>query len=90
MLCKTFKSRLFNKTITAEGTDYWYFLYAEVLFRLKELEDLKCPCGFCFSEKIKLNHLLDLMIKDNHIPENPKPSNFTGKGNCGRRLGPVA
>lgn len=89
MLCKTFKSRLFNKTITCGSTDYWYFLYAEVLFRLKALEDLKCPCGFCFQEKIKLNHIIDSMINDGHIKENQKPNNFTHVGDCGRRLGPV-
>lgn len=87
---KVFKSILFNRQIQPDNFDYWKILYAEVLSRLKVLNDLKCPCTFCFREKVHLNNLIDLMIKDGHIPENPKPANFNGTGDCGRRLGPAA
>jgi len=30
------------------------------------------------------------MEEEGHISPNPKANKFTGKGNCGRRLGPVA
>jgi hypothetical protein len=87
---KVFKSRLFKKKIKPEDLDYWYFLYAEVLYRLKQLNDLKCPCSFCFSEKLQLEHLIQKMEGNHHIPPNPKANRFIGKGDCGRKLGPVA
>jgi hypothetical protein len=87
---KEFKSRLFKKIIRAEDLDYWPFLYAESLYRLKKLEDLKCPCSFCFAEKLRLEHLIQQMEEENHIPPSPKANKFTGEGDCGRRLGPVA
>ncbi|MFC2119821.1 hypothetical protein ACFLQ4_01995 [Bacteroidota bacterium] len=90
MYRKDFKSRLFKKKIKADDKDYWFFLYAEVLYRLNQLDDLKCPCGHCFSEKLHLEHLIKQMEEDHHIQSNPKASKLTGKGDCGRRLGPVA
>jgi hypothetical protein len=48
------------------------------------LEELNCPCGICFNDKQHFNFVIKEMIKDNHIKENPKPINFTGKGDCGR------
>ncbi|MFC2094546.1 hypothetical protein ACFLSH_02845 [Bacteroidota bacterium] len=87
---KEFKSRLFKKKIKADDKDYWFFLFAEVQYRLKQLDDLKCPCGHCFSEKLSLEQILIKLEKDQHIPSNPKANKFTGKGDCGRRLGPVA
>jgi hypothetical protein len=87
---KEFNSRLFRKKIKVDDIDYWFFLYAEALFRLKQSDDLKCTCSFCFSEKLKLKHLIHQIEEDEHIPPNPKANKFTGKGNCGRRLGPVA
>jgi hypothetical protein len=82
---KTFKSRLFQRTIKPDNLDYWMYLYAEALYRLKQLEDLNCPCGSCFGDKIKTKHLLEKMENDEHIPQNKRPINFTGKGDCGRR-----
>ena len=87
---KEFKSRLFKKTIKIDDLDYWSYLYAESLYRLKQLEDLKCSCGFCFAEKVRLEHLIQQMEEENHIPTNPKANKLTGRGDCGRRLGPVA
>ena len=87
---KTFHSRLFKKKIQANEKDYWFFLHAEVLYRLKQLNDLKCSCSFCFSEKLSLEHLIRHIEEEGHIPPNPKANKLTGKGDCGRRLGPVA
>jgi hypothetical protein len=87
---KAFKSKLFNKKIETDNVNYWEFLYAEILFRLKMLNDLNCNCSFCFREKVNLKNTLERMEKDNHIKDNPKPNNFTGYGDCGRKLGPVA
>jgi hypothetical protein len=87
---KSFHSRLFKKKIQKDDTDYWFFLQGEVLYRLKQLSDLKCPCSFCFSEKLRLEHLIQKMEEAGYIVENPKANKFTGKGDCGRRLYPVA
>jgi len=87
---KEFKSRLFKKIIKIDDLDYWSYLYAESLYRLKQLDDLKCTCGFCFSEKVRLEHLIQQMEEENHIAANPKANKLSGKGDCGRRLGPVA
>ena len=87
---KQFKSRLFKKIIKIDDLDYWLYLYAESFYRLKQLTDLKCPCGFCFSEKIRLEHLIRQMEEENHIVANPKANKLSGRGDCGRRLGPVA
>jgi len=87
---KEFKSRLFKKKIKPIETDYWFFLYAEALYRLKQIEDLKCTCCYCFTEKLKLEHLIRHIEEDGHIPPNPKANPIIGKGDCGRRLGPVA
>jgi hypothetical protein len=87
---KDFKSRLLKRKIKKEEMDYWSFLYAESLYRLKELDDLKCPCDFCWTERVRLEHLIHQMEEENHIPSNPKANKLSGKGDCGRRLGPVA
>ena len=87
---KQFKSRLFKKTIKPDDLDYWFYLYAESLYRLKQLADLKCSCGFCFAEKVRLEHLIQKMEEENHIQANPKANKLSGRGDCGRRLEPVA
>lgn len=87
---KQFKSRLFKKIIKIDDLDYWSYLYAESLYRLKQLDDFKCPCGFCFSEKVRLEYLIRQMEEENHIPANLKANKLSGRGDCGRRLGPVA
>lgn len=87
---KNFKSLLFSKKIKSDDLDYWYFLYADALYRLKLNTELNCPCSNCWVEKTKLNHLLDQIEEEGHIPPIPKKNKMTGKGDCGRRLGPVA
>jgi len=87
---KLFKSRLFKKTIKIDDLDYWSYLYAESLYRIRQLDDLKCPCGYCFGEKVRIEHLIQKMEEENHIPPNPKANKLSGRGDCGRRLGPVA
>ncbi len=87
---KTFISRLFRRTIKPDNLDYWMYLYAEALYRIKQLEDLKCNCDSCFGDMVNTKHLLKQMETDGHIPENKRPTNFTGIGDCGRRLPPRA
>ena len=87
---KDFKSRLFRKTIKSDDLDFWFYLYAESLYRLKLNTALNCPCSECCVEKTKLNHLLDQIEEAGHISSIKRKSKITGKGYCGRRLGPVA
>jgi len=87
---KNFKSRLFRKNIKSDDLDYLYYLYADALYRLKRNTELNCPCSDCWVEKTKLNHLLDQIEEEGHIPPIPKKNKMTGNGDCGRRLGPVA
>lgn len=87
---KSFKSRLFNKTISDDDDSYWQILYAEVLFRLQELKDINCKCGFCLADTRHLNYLMNQMVRDNHFSENKKPTNFAKIEDCGRKLNPIA
>ena len=87
---KPFKSRLFKKTIKADDMDYWFYLYAESLYRLKLNTELNCPCSHCWVERTKLSHILDQIEEEGHIPKIQRKSKITGNGDCGRRLGPVA
>ena len=87
---KDFKSRLFRKSIKADDLDYWNFLFAEALYRLKLNTELNCPCSECWVENTKLNHLLDQIEEEGHISSIKRKSKMTGKGDCGKRLGPVA
>lgn len=87
---KDFKSRLFKKNIKSEDLDFWFYLYSETLYRLKLNIELNCPCSECWVEKTKLNHLLDQIEEEGHIPPIKRKCKMTGKGDCGRTLGPVA
>jgi hypothetical protein len=87
---KTFKSILFKRTIQPDNLDYWFYLYADVLFRLKLSEELNCTCSYCWVERTKLNHLLFQIEEEGHIPPIQRANKISGKGDCGRRLGPIA
>ncbi len=87
---KDFKSRLFKKNIKADDLDYYFYLYAESLYRLKINLELSCSCTACCVEKTKLNHLLDQIEEEGHIPPIRRKNKWTGKGDCGRTLDPVA
>jgi hypothetical protein len=89
---KTFYSRLFSRKIKPDNSsgccalDYWRYLYAEALYRVKQLEDLKCPCVNCFGDLMKTKHLLKQMENEGHIQPNKRTTNFTGAGYCEIRL----
>ena len=83
---KTFKSRLFSKIINPDNPDYWIILYAEILHRLRLLEDQFCDCHFCKDEAAHLNQIIKQMGKDGHITPNPRPRNFANKGYCKKSL----
>ena len=69
---KDFKSRLFKKNIKSNGLNYWFYLYAESLYRLKLNTELNCTCSYCFSEKLKMINLLSQIEEEGHIPPIPK------------------
>jgi hypothetical protein len=87
---KEFKSVLFSKKIKTDNLAYWFYLYADLLYRLKKLTDLNCTCSFCFKDKVHSESLLDKMTTEGHIKKHPKSYPITGKGECGRNLGPAA
>jgi len=45
-----FYSRLFQRYIEPNEMYYWNFVYAELLFRIAELEEAKCSCITCQTE----------------------------------------
>ena len=65
---KDFKSKLFKKTVKVDDIDYWFYLYAETLYRLKLNSELNCPCSECWVEKTRYNHILDQLEEEGHIP----------------------
>ena len=87
---KTFYSRIFKKKINPDNIEYWNFLLAEILYRLKSVEKLNCPCGSCFSDKIKLENLIDKLINDGHVDKFKVPTSFTKEGDCGRKINPIS
>lgn len=42
-----FRSKLFRKEIHENDPEYWIKVYAELLFRIDELEEQKCNCFKC-------------------------------------------
>ena len=61
---KTFKSKLFKKTIKFDDMDYYFYLYADALYRLKLNLELNCPCSECWVERTRYNHILDQIEKE--------------------------
>lgn len=86
MESKEFKSRLFKRKIESDNPDYWNILYAEILFRLREIDDLYCFCEHCQLNTDNLNRIIKALEKDGHIEENHKPRNFAGQGFCSKKL----
>lgn len=59
---KKFRSQLFRKEIQDNDPEYWIKVYAELLFRIEEMEKQECNCFKCqtdlknyreFFEKLK-------------------------------------
>ena len=44
---KNFRSQLFRKEIHQNDPEYWIKVYAELLFRINELEEQQCNCFKC-------------------------------------------
>lgn len=83
---KTFYSKLFKRNINQEEADFWQFLYAELLHRLREIDDLYCFCEHCQENTDNLNRIIKDMEKAGVIEENRKPRNFAGKGYCKKKM----
>ena len=86
MEAKTFHSRLFKKKINPDNPDYWTFLYAELLFRIRQIYDLNCVRHFCGPEINRLNSVIKEMGKNKLIEENQKPSKLANRGYCSKKL----
>ena len=44
---KNFRSQLFRKEILENDPEYWIKVYAELLFRISEMEEQNCNCFKC-------------------------------------------
>ena len=84
MEIKPFKSRLFNRVVKPNDPSFWAYLYAEILFRLKELDDRKCPCKKCYMDKHNLEWRISEMENDGKIEKNFRPPDDNTVGYCGR------
>lgn len=47
---KNFRSQLFRNEIRESDPEYWIKVYAELLFRIDELEEHNCKCFKCQSD----------------------------------------
>ena len=44
---KNFRSQLFRKNILENDPEYWIKVYAELLFRIEDMEKQNCNCFKC-------------------------------------------
>jgi len=84
MEMKRFKSQLFKQIIKTDNPSFWPYLYAEILFRLKVLEDRKCPCKKCYMDKHDLEWRISEMENEGNIEKNFRPPDDKAVGYCGR------
>ena len=84
MEIKPFKSQLFKQIIKPDNPTYWSYLFAEILFRLKQLDDHKCPCKKCYMDKHNLEWRISEMENDGKIEKNFRPPDDNSVGYCGR------
>jgi hypothetical protein len=68
MARKRFHSRLFQRYIESNELYYWKFVYAELLYRIAELEEVKCSCLTCQTELKNYRAYLDKL--KNKTPAN--------------------
>jgi hypothetical protein len=68
MANKRFYSGLFQRYIEPNEMYYWKFVYAELLFRIAELEEVNCSCLTCQTELINYRAYLD-KLKNNTLAD---------------------
>ncbi len=84
MDAKHFQSRLFKRTIKKDSPFYWQYLYAEILFRLKELAERQCPCKQCYMDKHNFEWRLSEIENEGRIEKLFRPEEPGAVGYCGR------
>ncbi len=84
MEMKPFKSQLFKRIIKPDNPSFWPYLYAEILYRLKVLEDRKCPCNKCYMDKHNLEYRITEMENDGKVEKNFRPPDDKAVGYFGR------
>jgi len=65
---KAFYSQLFRRDISVNDKDYWSVVYAETLYRIKELEVKNCSCMDCNQDLDKLNNYLNVLRTHSQTP----------------------
>ena len=68
MVKKAFHSQLFRRKIEVSEPDYWAIVYAETLYRIKDLEIQNCSCMKCNQDLDKLNDFLTRLRSHSPIP----------------------
>jgi hypothetical protein len=61
-------------------------LYVDLLFRIRQIDDLYCFCDHCQLNTDNINRIIKDMVKAGHIEENNKPRNFAGRGYCKKKM----
>ena len=84
MEIKSFKSQLFKQIIKPDNPSYWSYLYAEILFRLKQLDDHKCPCKKCYMDKHNFEWQLSEIENEGNIEKLFRLEEPGSVGYCGR------
>ena len=61
---KNFRSQLFRNEIIESDPEYWIKVYAELLFRIDELEEKNCNCFKCQSDLDNYKVYFEKLRKD--------------------------
>jgi hypothetical protein len=61
---KNFRSQLFRNEIQESDPEYWIKVYAELLFRIDELEEQNCNCFKCQSDLDNYKVYFEKLRKD--------------------------
>ena len=64
---KNFRSQLFRKEIHENDPEYWIKVYAELLFRINELEEQKCNCFKCQTDLSNYKSLFEKFRIDKNL-----------------------
>ncbi len=64
---KNFRSKLFRKEIPETDPEYWIKVYAELLFRITELEQQDCNCFKCQTDLNSYRNYFDKLNTNKNI-----------------------
>jgi len=65
---ENFRSQLYRKEILENDPEYWIKVYAELLFRIDELEEQKCNCFKCQTDLGNYKSFFEKFKSEKNIP----------------------